>query len=117
MGLAEGMAAGDERHRLLVVHRHAGEGLADVPRRGNRIGVAVRAFRVDVNQPHLHGRERIFQVPVAGIALVIQPGGLLAPIDVLIRLPDVLATASETERFEAHRFQGDVPREDHQVGP
>ncbi len=117
VGLAEGMAASDERHRLLVVHRHAGEGLADIPRCGNRIGFAVGAFRVDVNQPHLHGRERIFEVPVAGIAFVLQPSGLFAPIDVLIRLPDVLATAAETERFEAHRFQRDVPRQDHQVGP
>ena len=73
VGLAEGVAAGDERHRLLVVHRHAGEGLADIPRRRDRIRVAVRAFRVDVNQAHLHGSERIFEVPVAGVALVTQP--------------------------------------------
>ena len=59
VGLAEGVAAGDERHRLLVVHRHASEGLADIPGRSDRIGVAVRAFRVDVNEAHLHGRERI----------------------------------------------------------
>ncbi len=74
VGLAEGVAAGDERHRLLVVHRHPREGLADIPRRGDRIGVAVRAFRVDVNQSHLHGSERVFEFPVAGIALVAQPG-------------------------------------------
>src|SRR3954451_6074659 len=30
VGLAEGVAAGDEGKRLLVVHRHAREGLADV---------------------------------------------------------------------------------------
>ena len=117
VGLAEGMAAGDERHGLLVVHRHASEGFANVPRRGDRIRVAVGAFRVDVNQTHLHGRERIFEIPVAGVALVTQPGLLGAPIDVLIRLPNVLATASETERLEAHRFQRNVAREDHQVGP
>ena len=74
VGLAEGVAAGDERHRLLVVHRHASEGLADIPRRGDRIRVAVRAFRVDVDQPHLHGSERIFEIPVAGVAFVTQPG-------------------------------------------
>ena len=39
VGLAERVAAGDERHRLLVVHRHAAERLADVPRRGNGIGL------------------------------------------------------------------------------
>src|SRR5208283_4681482 len=66
---------------------------------------------------HLNGCERIFEIPVAGIALVPQPGFLGAPIDVLIRLPDVLASASETERLEAHRFERDVPGEDHQVGP
>ena len=46
-----------------------------------------------------------------------QPLVLGAPIDVLIRLPDVLATAAETEGLESHRFQGDVAGEDHQVGP
>ena len=44
MGLAERVPAGDERHRLLVVHRHATERLADVPRGGQGIGVAVRAL-------------------------------------------------------------------------
>ena len=73
VGLAEGVAAGDERHRFLVVHRHAGEGLADILGRGERIRVAVRAFRVDVDQAHLHGSERILEVPVAGVAFVIQP--------------------------------------------
>src|SRR5512137_580968 len=40
VGLAEGVAACDESHRLLVVHRHASEGLADIPRRSDRIRVA-----------------------------------------------------------------------------
>src|ERR1700753_2672588 len=31
MGLAERVAADDERHCLLVIHRHAAEGLPDVP--------------------------------------------------------------------------------------
>jgi len=35
---------------FFVVHRHATERLADIPGRGDRIRVAVRAFRVDVNQ-------------------------------------------------------------------
>ena len=46
-----------------------------------------------------------------------EPGRLGAPVDVLIRLPDVLATAAETEGLEAHRFERDVAGEDHQVGP
>ena len=71
VGLAEGVAAGDQRDRLLVVHRHALEGLADVPGRGHRVRVAVRALRVDVDQAHLHGAERVLEVAVAGVALVL----------------------------------------------
>ena len=117
VGLAEGVAAGDQRDRLLVVHRHAGEGLADVPGRRDRVRVAVRAFRVDVDEAHLHGAERVLEVPLSGVALVIQPLRLLAPVDVLVRLPDVLAAAAEAEGLEAHRLQRDVAGEDHQVGP
>ena len=59
VGLAEGVAAGDQRDGLFVVHRHAGEGFANVVGRGERIRLAVRAFRVDVDQAHLHGAERL----------------------------------------------------------
>ena len=70
VGLAEGVTAGDQRHRLFVVHRHAREGLADILGRRDRVRIAVRAFRVDVDQTHLHGRERVFEIPVAGVAFV-----------------------------------------------
>ena len=117
VGFAEGVAAGDQRDRLFIVHRHARKRLADVARRGDRIRIAVRPFRVDVDQTHLHGGERVLQVAVAGVALVRQPLAFGTPVDVLGRLPDILAPAAETERLEAHRFEGDVAGEDHQVGP
>ena len=65
MRLAERVAAGDQRDRLLVVHRHALERLADIPRRGERVRLAVRPFRIDVDQTHLHGGERILKFAVA----------------------------------------------------
>ena len=118
MGFAEGVSAGDEGNCLLVVHRHASERLPNIPRRSERVRVTVRAFRIDVNQTHLHGSERIFQIPLSGIAFVTtQPGFLNAPVDVFFRFPDVLAPATETEGLESHRFQSDVTGEDHQVGP
>src|ERR1700746_3121909 len=46
-----------------------------------------------------------------------QPRPLGHPIDILIGFPNVLATAAETERFKSHRFERDIPGEDHQVGP
>ena len=141
--LAEGMAARDQGHRLLVVHGHPREGVADVVRRRQRIGIAVRPFRVDVDQPHLHRRQRVLQIarmlvavrvvvrdqhglvggllhPVraVGVAQVAaQPGRLAPPIDVLIRLPDILAPAGEAEGAETHGLQRHVSGQDQQVGP
>src|SRR5262249_2705423 len=116
--LAEGVAAGDQRDRLLVVHRHAAERVADVLRRRDRIRVAAWAFRIDVDQAHLDGGERIREVALSRVARVVtEPRLLGAPVDVLLRLPDVLASAAEAEGLEAHRLQSDVAREDHKVGP
>ena len=88
--LAERVAAGDERNRLLVVHRHASEGLSNVPGGSKRIRVAVRPLRIHVDQAHLHGAERIVEFPVAAVALISEPGVLRPPED-LVGLPDVLS--------------------------
>ncbi len=116
MGLAEGVPSGDERDRLLVVHRHARERLADVTRGRHRVGVTVRSFRVDVDEAHLHSRERIGELAIAAVARVLEPRRLVAPVD-FRRLPHVLAPAAEPERLEPHGLEGDVTGEDHQVGP
>ena len=117
MGLAEAVAAGDQGHGLLVVHRHAREGLADVARRRERIRRAVRPLRIDVDQAHLHRGQRVLQDPVTRVARVAEPGVLRPPVDVLLRLPDVRAPAAEAEGLEPHRLQRAVAGEDHQVGP
>src|SRR5436190_15343228 len=97
MGLAERVSAGNQRDRLLVVHGHAAEGLTDVPCRGNRIRCAVRSFRIDVDEAHLHSAEGIRQLPVAAVALVTEPRALGPPVDVF-GFPAVLAAAGEPER-------------------
>ncbi|SII60021.1 Uncharacterised protein [Mycobacteroides abscessus subsp. abscessus] len=118
VGLAEGVTAGDEGDGLLVVHRHPTEGVADVGSGLERIGLALRAFRVDVDETHRRRRQRLLQLAVARVALVgAQPFGLRAPVDVVVRLPDVLASAGEAEGLEAHLLEGDVAREDEEVGP
>src|SRR5205085_12679778 len=83
VGLAEGVAADDERNRLLVVHRHAAEGLANVARGGLRIRFAARPFGIDVDEAHLHGAERFGEVPVTAVTLVSEPRVLGTPEDVL----------------------------------
>src|SRR5215470_13540689 len=49
VGLAKTVAAGDQRDGLFIVHGHAEEGLADVFGRSDRVRIAVRAFRIDVD--------------------------------------------------------------------
>ena len=116
VGLAEGVAAGDQRDGLLVVHRHPAERLADVVGRLERVGLAVGALGVDVDQPHLDRAELGGQLALAAVALVAQPGVLGTPED-LLGLPDVLAAEAEAEGLEAHVLEGHVAGEDQQVGP
>ncbi|MCY1429876.1 hypothetical protein D9M71_458080 [compost metagenome] len=117
MAFAEGVAAGGEGDGFLVVHRHAREGFAYVPRRAEWVRIAVRAFRVHVDQAHLHRGQRIGEVALAAVALIAQPGGFRAPVDVLFRFPDVRTAAAETEGLEAHGFQRNVAGENQQVAP
>ena len=116
VSLAKRVPAGNERHRLFVVHRHAAERLANIARGRQRIGVAVGPFRIHVDEAHLHGGKGIRELAVAAIARVGEPDVLGPPVD-LFGLPDVLAAAAEAERLEPHRLQCAVAGEDHQVGP
>ena len=116
VALADRVAADDERDRLLVVHRHPLEGLADVARGGERVRVAVGPLRVHVDQAHLHGAERTGESPFAAVALVAEPR-VLGPPEDLLGLPDVLAAEAEPEGRQPHRLVGAVAREDQEVGP
>ena len=116
MGLADRVAADDERNRLLVVHGHAGKGLADVPGGSERIGVAPRPFGIHVDQAHLHVGERLGEFAVTAVARVSQPCVLGTPEDVL-GLPDVGPAETEAEGLEAHRFISRVAGQDQQVRP
>ena len=117
MALAEGVTAGDQREGLLVVHGHAAEGLANVACRSDRIGLAVGAFRVYIDETHLHGGERIVEIALTLVTIAAEPRVLRAPEDVFLRNPDVGATAAEAEGLEAHRVERDVAGKDHEIGP
>ena len=117
VALAERVSAGHQRHGLLIVHGHSAEGLANVPARGEGIRIAVRPLRVDVDEAHLDCAERIVERPLAGVALIAEPLGLGAPVDVRFRFPDVLAPAAEAEGLEPHRLQRAVAGQDHEISP
>ncbi len=116
VGLAEGVATGNQRNGFFVVHRHAEERFADVLGCCDRVRIAVRPFRIDVNETHLHGAERFGELAFAAVAFVAEPRALGTPVE-LFRLPDVGAAAGEAERLEAHRLERNVTCENHQVSP
>ena len=60
MGLANSVAASCQCCGFLVIHGHAGEGFAHLGCGLQRVWFAVDAFRVHINQAHLHGSERVF---------------------------------------------------------
>src|SRR5208337_7832 len=65
---------------------------------------------------HLHRGEGILKLALAAVAFVPEPGPLGTPVEFL-GLPDIDAAAAETEGLEPHRLEGDVARQDYQVGP
>ena len=115
--LAKRVAAGDQRDRLFVVHRHPSKGLADVGGRCHGVGLAVGPLGIHVDESHLHRCQGIGQVALAAVTLVAQPLRFRTPVDVFLWLPGVFSAAGKTEGLEAHRFQGHVAGEHHQVGP
>ncbi len=89
---------------------------------GDRIGIAVRTLRVDVDQAHLHGAEIAGKFAVARVAAVRRfaigkPSFFSAPVHVVLRLPYIGAAAAEAEHRAAHRLNRDVAGEDEQIRP
>ncbi len=115
--LAERVPARDQRDGFLIVHRHPRERLADIPRRRRRVGVAVGALGVHVDQAHLHRAERGLEFAVALVAVVAQPFGFGAPVDPVLGLEAIDPASAEPEGLEPHRFERAVAGEDEQVAP
>mmetsp|Transcript_27576 Transcript_27576/g.51167 ORF Transcript_27576/g.51167 Transcript_27576/m.51167 type:complete len:574 (+) Transcript_27576:2069-3790(+) len=120
--LAKGVTTRNQCHGFLIIHRHARKCFPDIATRGLWIRVPIRPFGVHIDQAHLDGSQRVFQLAVAGVAAVFatacfKPLGFRTPIDVFLGLPHVGTTAAKAERCEPHIFHRDIAREDHQVGP
>src|SRR6478735_6735931 len=77
------------------------------------MNVAIRVLVGDEHRVILNDTGRT--VRVSDVAT--KPPFFGPPIDILIGFPNILPTAAETECFESHRFERDVPGENHQVGP
>ena len=142
MRLTEGVTAGNQSHRFLVIHGHAGKGGADISGGSDRVWNAVGALRVHVDQSHVYGRQWLLQVSCVDIAvtflrfitihhavtlhtllsfrvtnIIAQPCCLASPVYGLVRLPLIGTATSETKRLHAHGFESDVTSKQDQIRP
>ena len=101
MGFTKRVTTRNQRHRLLVVHRHAPERFADIPRRCERVRVAIGPFGIHVDEAHLHGAERIVEFAVTLVALVSEPRLFWSPVRG-VRFPDVHPTTGEAKGRKPH---------------
>ena len=102
MRFTKRVPTGHKRHGLFIIHGHARECFADVITRGEGIGIAIWAFRIHINQAHLHGRQWVFQLARAAVTVIVKPALFGAPINIFFRLPNIDATATEAKGFEPH---------------
>ena len=70
VGLPNRVTTSDEGHRLLVVHGHPRERLANVTPGRHWVGVCVGPFRIHVDETHLNGAEWRLELAVAAVALI-----------------------------------------------
>ena len=111
----EGMAAGDQRDDLFIVHGHVAEGGTNGSGSGERVAAGVRAFRVNVDQTHFGGTQRLLRQ--AFRVTMFEPGFFMAPVNVQIRFPDIFTTGAEAEGAETGVFQRDVTGQHIEVSP
>ena len=107
----------NQRHCLLIVHRHPRKRLPNVPSRSQRIRFPIRPFRIHINQTHLHRAQRIRQMPIPSVSLVSQPLTLRPPINILLRLPHICTPTRKPEGLKSHRLQRHIPGQHHQIRP
>mmetsp|Transcript_2538 Transcript_2538/g.5707 ORF Transcript_2538/g.5707 Transcript_2538/m.5707 type:complete len:202 (-) Transcript_2538:593-1198(-) len=101
--LSECVATSDQSHGFFVIHRHATKGFTDISSCSNRITVSFRSFWVDINQTHLDGTQGIVQFSIPFVSFVgAQPFAFLAPVHIILGLPNILTTSCKTKRFESH---------------
>ena len=117
MAFTKCVTARDECYGFIGIHCHAAERIFDIKGRLQRIWLCVRAFRVDVDQSHLHSRQRCGEFTITCVTLVCQPFSFWAPVDVFFRLVDIGTSAAKAERFKPARLHRNVAGEDHQVSP
>src|SRR5687767_15975331 len=92
------------------------ECFANVVCSGDRIGISIRPFRIDVDQAHLYCAERLTELAFTTVPLVTEPRPLRPP-EQFLRFPGVLAAAGKTEGLESHRLECNIADQNEEIGP
>ncbi len=84
--------------------------------------MAINPFRIDVNQPHHHRRQRIFQIPHTGVTAAFgaawcQPLFLRAPVGVFFWMPNIFPAKTKPKNLQTRSLVGNGTGINQQVGP
>ena len=110
------MSTGNKCNGFFIVHGHTCKCLADVTCGKHGIWVSVRAFRVDVDQTHLHCSKWVIELTVTLVALITEPCCFFAPVG-FICFVHICTSATESEGLKAHRVECNVASKNEQVCP
>src|SRR3989339_1071985 len=103
VGFTKCVTSGNKCYCFIVVHRHSGKCIANILSCSKRIGNAVRPFGINVNQAHLNSCQRVCDLLLVKLPLIIcQPLCLRAPVNILVSLPNILTPSCESECLETH---------------
>lgn len=70
VGLAKSVTTDNKSGSLLVVHAHAAKGCANIVGSSNRVRVAVGTGGVDINQTHVCGSKRLFELAILEVCVL-----------------------------------------------
>ena len=117
MRFTECMTTCGQGDSFFVIHRHSGKCFTNIAGTCQRIGIAIRPFRIHIDQSHLHGRQRMRQIAITRITAIRQPVCFKTPVNIFFRCPYVWTTATVTKGFAAHRLDSDITCQNQKIGP
>ena len=118
MCLTKCVTTSNKCHSLFIIHSHPAKCLTHILRTQQRIWISIRAFRVNINQTHLHRCQRIIQrLACIAIAIIIQPSCFCTPVNIFFRMPDIRASTAKTKGLATHRFNRHISSKNKQVCP
>lgn len=129
VGLAKGVATGNQSNGFLIIHTHSAKGLTDIQSRGLGVRGTVGTAGINVDETHADSSKRALELRrtcgevraavVSNNVVSISGEHVLlgTPVDALIGLVGILTAEAKAVRGEAHVLHGSVTGKDEQISP